>query len=152
MKPIGIISDTHGVVRPQALAALAGCRMILHAGDIGGPEVLAILQGVAPVLAVRGNVDHGDWSGDLPEMRIEEIDGTIVCILHDLHQLDLDLSAAGVKVVVSGHSHWPSVTTAGGVLYINPGSAGPRRFRLPASLARLHLKAEGPCAEIVPLD
>ena len=133
MRPIGIISDTHGLVRPQTLAALAGCRMILHAGDIGGPEVLAILQGVAPVLAVWGNVDHGGWTADLPEMRIEEIDGTSVCILHDLHQLDLDPSAAGVKVVVSGHTHRPSVRTAGGVLYVNPGSAGPRRLRLPVA-------------------
>lgn len=121
MKPIGVISDTHGLVRPEALAALAGCRMILHAGDIGGADVLAILQSAAPVLAVRGNVDHGDWLGDLPEMRIEEIDGTTVCILHDLHQLDLDPAAAGVRVVISGHTHRPTVTTRGGVLYLNPG-------------------------------
>ena len=125
--------------------------MILHAGDIGGPEVLAILQGVAPVLAVRGNVDHGGWTDALPEMRIEEIDGIGVCILHDLQQLDINPSAAGVKVVISGHTHRPSVTTDRGVLYVNPGSAGPRRFNLPVAVARLRAEDGNLSAEIVEL-
>ncbi len=151
MKTIGVISDTHGLVRPEALRALCDCDLILHAGDIGSPQALAALQDCRPVLAVRGNVDRGLWAADLPCTRREEIDGTHVYLLHDLGELDFDPVAAGVEVVISGHSHEPSVTTRRGVLYVNPGIAGPRRFHFPVTLARLRLGSHPPLAEIVPL-
>lgn len=136
---IGLISDTHGLLRPQALEALRGSELILHAGDVGKPEILAALGELAVVIAVRGNVDQEDWAKALPETAVAEASGALVYVLHDVHRLDLDPRAAGFRVVVSGHSHQPGKFDRNGVLYINPGSAGPRRFHLPVSVARLNL-------------
>ena len=124
---VGLISDTHGLVRPEALAALAGSAHIIHAGDIGVPAVLEALARIAPVTAVRGNNDLGPWAGGLRERETLEIAGTRIYVIHDLAQLDLDPGAAGIDVVVSGHSHRPAKERRGGALYVNPGSAGPRR-------------------------
>ncbi len=151
MKIIGVISDTHGLVRPEALGVLRDCALILHAGDVGSAEALAALQSCRPVLAVRGNVDRGLWAAELPETRLEEIDGTHVYVLHDLGRLDLDPVAAGVEVVIFGHSHGPAVNTDRGVLYVNPGSAGPRWFHDPVTLVRLRLGQGPPQAEIIDL-
>lgn len=149
---IGVISDTHGLLRPQALAALAGSELILHAGDIGAPEVLAALEAIAPVAAVRGNNDTEPWAEALPETRVVEAGGLRFYLLHDLKTLALDPLAAGFDAVLSGHSHKPLAETRAGVLYLNPGSAGPRRFRLPITLARLRL-AEGRInSELLHLD
>jgi uncharacterized protein len=137
---IGLISDTHGLLRPQALDALRGSELILHAGDVGKPEILTALRDLAPVIAVRGNVDTADWARALPETAVAEAGGVRLYVLHDLHALDLNPAAAGFRVVVNGHSHQPGKFERDGVLYVNPGSAGPRRFQLPASVARLHLE------------
>ncbi len=136
---LGVISDTHGLLRPEAVTALRGCARIIHAGDVGRPAVLAELERIAPVEAVRGNVDHGAWAEALPHDRVVEAGGLQLYVLHDLEQLDLDPAAAGFRVVITGHSHRPAAERRNGVLYLNPGSAGPRRFRLPVSLARLQL-------------
>ena len=136
---IGLISDTHGLLRPQALEALRGSELILHAGDVGKPEILAALRELAPVIAVRGNVDTADWARTLPETAVAEADKFLIYVLHDVHTLDLNPAAAGFRVVVSGHSHQPGRFERDGVLYINPGSAGPRRFQLPVTVARLNL-------------
>ena len=138
---VGLISDTHGLVRPEALAALAGSAHIVHAGDIGDPAVLEALARIAPVTAVRGNNDLGAWAKNLRERETLEIDGTRIYVIHDLAQLELDPAAAGFDVVVSGHSHRPAEERRGGALYVNPGSAGPRRFKLPIAVARLALPA-----------
>lgn len=139
-KLIGVISDTHGLVRPQAIEALAGVDMILHAGDIGNSAVLDKLRDIAPVVAVRGNNDRGEWAELLPHWEVVEIGAVSIYMLHDLKEIDI--SPAGTfQVVISGHSHEPVVEERRGVLYVNPGSAGPRRFSLPISLA--HLKVEG---------
>jgi putative phosphoesterase len=135
---IGVISDTHGLMRPEALQALAGSQLIVHAGDIGNPEILDTLRTIAPVVAVRGNIDA---ASALPESELIEQEGKSIYILHDLNQLDLDPAAAGIHAVISGHSHKPSIRTAAGVLYLNPGSAGPRRFKLPITVARLHVSS-----------
>ena len=134
---IGIISDTHGLLRPEALAALQGCELILHAGDAGKPEVLDSLRHLAPLHAVRGNVDRGDWAEALPLSEVVEVDGSLLYLYHGHLALDLDPAAAGFAAVISGHSHRPSIAERGGVLYLNPGSAGPRRFSLPVTLAQL---------------
>lgn len=136
---IGLISDTHGLLRPQALEALRGSELILHAGDVGKPEILTALQELAPVIAVRGNVDTSDWARTLPETAVAEAGKVLLYILHDLHALDLNPVAAGFQIVISGHSHQPGKSERDGVLYINPGSAGPRRFHLPVTVARLNL-------------
>ena len=133
----GIISDTHGLLRDEALTALSGCDLILHAGDIGRPEILDRLRAIALLHAVRGNVDTGDWAADLAETAVIEAGTAFIYMLHDVNALDLDPAAAGFHVVVSGHSHQPSRSERAGVIYLNPGSAGPRRFRLPISLARV---------------
>ena len=148
---IGLISDTHGLMRPEALAALQGVSQIIHAGDVGSPEVLAALRGVASVTAIRGNVDHGRWVQGLPASRVVEVDGVLLYVLHDLGALDLDPAAAGFAAVISGHSHKPRVERRDEVLYINPGSAGPRRFKLPVTLALLRLLHGGVEAELVTL-
>ena len=138
---IGLISDTHGLLRPEALRALDGSDLIVHAGDVGKPEILDALKLLAPVVAVRGNVDRGGWAAALPLTATATTVGSpAVYVLHDLQQLDLDPAAAGFQVVVSGHSHKPSRTERGGVLYLNPGSAGPRRFQLPVTVARVDLR------------
>jgi putative phosphoesterase len=134
---IGVISDTHGLLRPEAVAALRGVEAILHAGDVGAPEVLERLAEVAPVTAVRGNNDGAPWAETLPATDVLEIDGAVLYVLHDVKELDLDPEAAGFAAVIAGHSHQPRVEERAGVLYFNPGSAGPRRFRLPVTVGRL---------------
>ena len=151
-KLIGIISDTHGLVRPQALAALAGVDMILHAGDIGNQQVLDALRDIAPVVAVRGNNDKSDWAHALPDWEVVEVDQVSIYMLHDVKEIDISPSGAGFQVVVSGHSHKPSVEAHRGVLYVNPGSAGPKRFTLPVSLAHLQIAGEKVHANIIELS
>jgi len=148
---VGLISDTHGLMRESALAALRGSDLILHAGDVGTGAVLEALGALAPVVAVRGNVDKGGWASALPSTAIAEAGPARIYMLHDLHELDLDPFAAGFHLVVSGHSHKPGQTERGGVLYINPGSAGPRRFHLPVTLARLDVGVKPWKAEFVDL-
>ena len=138
-KTIGLISDTHGLLRPQALRALEGSDMIIHAGDVGDPEILETLKTLAPVFAVRGNVDTDPWALALPETEVIETEAATIYVLHNVHALDLDPVAAGFHIIVSGHSHKPSRTQHGGVLFLNPGSAGPRRFDLPVTIARLDI-------------
>jgi uncharacterized protein len=148
---LGLISDTHGLLRPAALDALAGSGLIIHAGDVGKPEILEALQRVAPVVAVRGNVDKGAWASVLPETAVTEPDGVAIYVLHDIHELTIDPAAAGFQIVISGHSHNPVSVERDGVLYINPGAAGPRRFKLPISLARLDLARKPWQAEFIQL-
>ncbi len=138
---IGLISDTHGLLRVAAIEALRGSELIIHAGDVGKPEILAELRRLAPVIVVKGNIDRGAWASELPETAIVEAGPATIYVLHDLHDLDLDPAAAGIQIIVSGHSHQPGSAERSGVLYINPGSAGPRRFRLPITVARLDLSA-----------
>lgn len=150
---IGLISDTHGLLRPEALQALDGCERILHAGDIGGPPILQALAAVAPVDAVRGNNDRGDWAAALPERLSLRLAGVDLLMLHDLHELPpWTPKAPPARVVVAGHSHRPSVVERDGVLLVNPGSAGPRRFSLPVSVAWLELDAGRVRAAIQTLD
>jgi putative phosphoesterase len=134
---VGVISDTHGQLRTEAVAALRGAEHILHAGDVGSPEILDQLRTLAPVTAIRGNVDHGPWAELLPDTAVVELAGVSIYMLHDLKQLDLSPRAAGFAAVISGHSHQPKSEQRDGVLYLNPGSAGPRRFRLPITVATL---------------
>jgi putative phosphoesterase len=136
---IGIISDTHGLLRPEARERLSGVDHIIHAGDIGGPEVIAGLRELAPTTAIRGNIDIGRWAKTYPHTARLKLGGQSIHVIHNLKELDLDPAAAGIDVVVSGHSHQPKIETVGGVLYLNPGSAGPRRFTLPIALATLEL-------------
>ena len=149
---IGLISDTHGLLRPQALLALGGSDLIIHAGDVGKPEVLAALQKLAPVVAVRGNVDKTPWADILPETAVAEAGSVLLYVLHDVQALDLDPAVAGFHVVISGHSHQPGKFERDDVLYINPGSAGPRRFQLPVSVARLNLQRTPFEVEFVELE
>ena len=149
---IGIISDTHGLLRPQALEALQGVDLILHAGDIGNQQVLDTLNTIAPVVAVRGNNDKGDWAQALPDWEVVEIGNVSIYMLHDVKEIEISPSGGGFQVVVSGHSHQPSVEERRGVLFVNPGSAGPRRFTLPVSLAHLHVVDEKVEARIVELS
>lgn len=150
-KLIGIISDTHGLVRPQALEALKGVEMILHAGDIGNQEVLDTLNQIAPVVAVRGNNDQGEWAQSLPDWEVVEAGDVSIYMLHDLKEIDISPSGS-FRVVVSGHSHQPSITEQRGVLYVNPGSAGPRRFTLPVSLAHLNVLGDEVQARLIELS
>jgi uncharacterized protein len=140
---IGVISDTHGLLRPEALAALRVSDYIIHAGDIGDPQILDKLAAIAPVTAVRGNVDHGDWARKIPATNVLEIGEVSIYVLHNLQELDLNPAAAKFAAVVYGHSHVPKEDWKNGVLYFNPGSAGPRRFKLPVSVGRLILADEG---------
>jgi putative phosphoesterase len=137
---IGLISDTHGLLRPEATAFLQGCDHILHGGDIGGPEILEQLSALAPLTAVRGNNDTQSWAARLPESRLLEFGGITLYVIHNVDELELDPAAAGVRVIVSGHSHQPSVRERGGAIYVNPGSAGPRRFKLPISVGELQIR------------
>ena len=152
MARIGLISDTHGLLRAEAVAFLRGSDRILHAGDIGHTSVLDELRALAPVTAVRGNNDRGPWSDTVPETDLLKVEDVLVYVLHDLAELDIDPVAAGVRVVVSGHSHRPSVEDRDGVLYVNPGSSGPRRFRLPVAVAELHVAGARVDARLVELD
>jgi uncharacterized protein len=145
---IGLISDTHGLLRPEALQALAGVEHIIHAGDIGGPEVLETLGNIAPVDAVRGNNDKGSWAAKLSPWLALEFAGVAVHVLHDVKEIDVAPGAAGFRVVIAGHSHKPLVAERDGVLFVNPGSAGPRRFSLPVTLGYLMVEAGTVHAEI----
>jgi uncharacterized protein len=140
---IGVISDTHGLLRPEAEQQLAGVTHIVHAGDIGRPEIITRLRQIAPVSAIRGNVDTGPWAQCYRETEIVRIGGRSLYVLHDLHALSIDPSSSSIDAVISGHSHQPRIETVGGVLYLNPGSAGPRRFSLPITLATLELDESG---------
>lgn len=136
---IGLISDTHGLLRDEALRALKGSDLIIHAGDVGNREIIDKLKSIAPVFAVRGNVDTEPWASALPETEVVEAAAATIYVLHDVHALDLNPATAGFHIVVSGHSHKPDRAERDGVLYINPGSAGPRRFQLPVTIVRLDL-------------
>ena len=149
---VGVISDTHGLLRPEALDALDGSDLILHAGDVGSPSVLEALAEVAPVVAVRGNVDKGEWAMSLPEKMAVEIGEATVYILHDRQMLDLNPEAAGFHAVICGHSHQVVEETKKGVLYFNPGSAGPKRFKLPVTLGRFVVTGAKIEHEIITLD
>ena len=151
-KLIGVISDTHGLVRPQAIEAMAGADLVLHAGDIGNQEVLDTLNQIAPVIAVRGNNDKGEWAQSLPDWEVVEIGSVSIYMLHDLKQIDISPTADLFQVVVSGHSHKPVVEERRGVIYLNPGSAGPRRFTLPVCVANLHIVDDKVHADIIELS
>ncbi len=147
MLRVGLISDTHGLLRPQAADLLRGSNHIIHAGDVGNKSILQQLAALASVTVVRGNIDTGEWADDLPESALVQIGSVLIHVLHDLALLDIDPKAAGVHVVVSGHSHKPGIEVRQGVLYVNPGSAGPRRFKLPIAVAELVIVGEAitPC-------
>jgi putative phosphoesterase len=151
MTTVGVISDTHGLLRPEAVQALGGVDRILHGGDVGAPEILKELETIAPVTAVRGNVDGGSWARKLPLSEVIEVEGVSIYILHILENLDLKPEVAGFKVVVYGHSHVAKIEEKNGVLYFNPGSAGPRRFKLPVTVGRLWIDRGKVKAEIVKL-
>src|SRR5579875_2108840 len=148
---IGVISDTHGLLRPEALGALAGVELILHAGDVGDPAILDRLAAIAPVTAIRGNIDRSGPCAQLPATETLEIAGHLVHMVHALEDLDISPRASGVSVVLYGHGHRPAIERRDGVLYLNPGSAGPRRFSLPISLAILRLEPDSVLADIIPL-
>ena len=149
---IGVISDTHGLLREEASTVLRGSDLIIHAGDIGKPEVLESLREIAPVVAVRGNNDKGAWTSALRDNEVVEVAGLFLYVLHDLAELDLDPATADFKAVIAGHSHRPKVERRAGVVYLNPGSAGPRRFKLPVAVARLRVVAHEVEAEIIELS
>jgi putative phosphoesterase len=146
---VGVISDTHGLLRPEAVEVLRGADRIIHAGDVGGPEVLAALEALAPLTAVKGNNDPEPWARDLPTTAVLDAEGVLIYVLHDVAELDLEPAASGFRVVVAGHSHRPVNEERDGVLWFNPGSAGPRRFKLPIALGRLVVDAGGVRGEIV---
>lgn len=148
---IGIISDTHGLLRPEAIAALEGSDLILHAGDIGNPEVLMALNQIAPVVAVRGNNDRGEWAESIAEREMVQREHVSIYLLHIIQELDFNPVTQNVQIVISGHSHKPSISERAGVLFINPGSAGPRRFKLPITVARLQILGKAVQAEIIDL-
>ncbi|MDQ9170034.1 metallophosphoesterase family protein [Oxalobacteraceae bacterium R-40] len=149
---IGIISDTHGLLRHEAIVALSGVDQIIHAGDIGKPEILDKLAEIAPVTAVRGNNDHGAWAAELPESRYIRIGNLTIFLIHDLKEISFDLREANVDIVIAGHSHRPLIETRDDVMFINPGSAGPRRFKLPISVALLEIGDGIPAARIIQVD
>jgi putative phosphoesterase len=149
---IGVISDTHGLLRPESLAALQGSDYIIHAGDIGDPVILDKLEEVAPVTAVRGNVDHGAWTRKIPATNVLQIGEISIYVLHSIQELDLKPEAAKFAAVVYGHSHVPKQERKNGVLYFNPGSAGPRRFKLPVSVGRITIEHNKIDAKILPLE
>lgn len=148
---VGIISDTHGLVRLEAVRALKGSELLIHAGDIGNPQVIEQLHEIAPTFVVRGNNDRGAWAADLPVTQVVEVGELLFYVLHEISQLDVDPAIAGFAAVVSGHSHQPSIQFRDGVLYLNPGSAGPRRFSLPGAIARVHVSGRQMRPEIVEL-
>lgn len=149
---LGLISDTHGLLREGAVRALRGSDLILHAGDVGEPEILETLKSLAPVIAVRGNVDTGAWAQALPISEVVKAGPATIYMLHILQDLDINLAAGGFQIVVSGHSHKPGQTEKDNVLYINPGSAGPRRFQLPVTVARLDLRVRPWQVEFIDLE
>ena len=149
---IGVISDTHGLLRPEAEQRLAGIDHIIHAGDIGRLEVIERLSRIAPVIAIRGNVDTADWAARYPDTKTIKLGGRVIHVLHDVHDLKLDPVSEGIDVIISGHSHQPGIKTVDGVLYLNPGSAGPRRFSLPITVAMLEVTKSGIHPVICELD
>jgi putative phosphoesterase len=149
---VGLISDTHGLLRPEARAFLLGCDYIVHGGDVGGAEILDELAVIAPLIAVRGNNDTGPWAMRLPVTELIRIGDVFAYVIHNLEELDIDPGAAGVRVVVSGHSHRPMVEERDGILYVNPGSCGPRRFKLPISVGEIIVRGNGVQARIVDLS
>ena len=149
---VGVISDTHGLLRPEALAALQGSDYIIHAGDVGDPDILAQLAKIAPVTAVRGNVDRGKWARELPETNVLQVGSVALYVLHDLSRLDLEPRSAQFAAVIFGHSHCPSQEMRDGVLFFNPGAAGPRRFNLPVTVGRLAIGGISLSAEIISLS
>jgi uncharacterized protein len=152
MPRVGLISDTHGLLRPQAIEFLRGSDFIVHGGDIGDRRVLLELQSLAPVTAVRGNNDKGAWADQLAETEVLQVGDVSIYVLHDLAKLELDPVAAGFQVVVSGHSHHPAINKRDGVLYVNPGSAGPRRFKLPIAAAELQVEGKSVNAKLIELS
>ena len=152
MPRIGLISDTHGLLRPEAVTFLHGSDYIVHAGDIGDAKILRELNACARVTAVRGNNDRGSWAKAIPESQVLHVDDVLIYVLHDVAELDLDPVAAGFRVIVSGHSHRPSVQERDGVLYVNPGSSGPRRFKLPITVAELDIAGRSVKARVADLE
>jgi len=148
---LGIISDTHGLLRDEAVDALQDCDLILHAGDIGAPSVIDDLGAIANVIAVRGNMDRDEIAGKFPLMETIQLKEVMLYLIHDIGRLDLDPGVSGIKAVIFGHSHEPVIHKQDGILYVNPGSAGPRRFKLPVSVARLHVKGKKLDAELITL-
>ncbi len=149
---IGVIADTHGLLRPEAEAALQGADLIIHAGDVGKADILVALQKIAPLQAIRGNVDKGAWADQLPTTAVVTHGDYLLYVLHDRNELDLTPAVAGFHAVISGHSHQPGIEERAGVLYLNPGSAGPRRFKLPVTVGRIAVAAGKLQAEIIELD
>jgi len=149
---VGLISDTHGLVRPEALAALTGSDLIIHAGDIGKPEVLTSLNAIAPVIAIRGNNDRAAWAEKIPDVLNLHINGIKIHVIHNLNELEADPATDGFGAIVSGHSHKPRLVTRDGILFINPGSAGPRRFKLPVAVGKLRIRRGNVHAEIIELE
>jgi uncharacterized protein len=149
---IGVISDTHGLLRPEALGALRGAEHILHAGDVGDATILDTLRAIAPVTAIRGNIDEGGPCSHLPPTELVELNGRYIYMLHDVKKLDLSPEAAGISTVVFGHSHKPLIEHRRNVLFLNPGSAGPRRFQLPVTIAWLHIEGDRLSAQIIQLE
>lgn len=149
---VGLISDTHGLLRADARASLMGCDYIIHGGDVGGAEILEELAMIAPLVAVRGNNDREPWTKRLPATELIRVGGVFMYVIHNLAELDIDPVAAGVRVVVSGHSHIPKIDERGGVLYVNPGSCGPRRFKLPISVAEIVVSETATKARIIELE
>jgi len=152
VKRVGLLSDTHGLLRPEAVKFLRGSDFIVHAGDIGDPAVLETLRALAPVTAVRGNNNRDSWARGIAETEVLQVGEVFIHVLHYLAQLDVDPAAAGFQVVVSGHSHQPRIEERGGVLYVNPGSCGPRRFKLPVAVAELSVSGKSVKAKLVELD
>lgn len=148
---IGVISDTHDLLRPGAIEFLRGSDLIIHAGDICTPGVLQELETIAPVTAVRGNNDKGDWARSLQESEIVQVGEVFIYVIHDLNDIDIDPAGAGIRVVISGHAHQPKVEENGGVLFVNPGSAGPRRFKLPISVAEIQVEGSSVSAKVIEL-
>jgi len=146
---VGVISDTHGLLRPEAIELLRGSEHIIHAGDIGAPEIVLALEKIAPLTAIRGNIDRQSWARRFSETEVVELGGLYIYVIHDVNALDLNPKAAGFAAVISGHSHQPKQETKDGVLYFNPGSAGPRRFKLPVSVGRLEIAGGRIRAEIL---
>lgn len=149
---VGVISDTHGLLRPEAVELLRGSEHIIHAGDIGAPEIIPELEKLAPVTAIRGNIDRQDWTRKFPETEVVELGGVHIYIIHDVNAMDLNPKAAGLAAVISGHSHKPRQEMKDGVLYFNPGSAGPRRFKLPITLGRLEINGRTVSAKTLMLE
>jgi putative phosphoesterase len=148
---VGVISDTHGLLRPEAIDALAGSDLIIHAGDVGDPAIIDRLRAIAPVFTVRGNIDRGDWAAQLPMTQLVDAGDCLFYVLHDIAELDLDPAVAGFAAVVFGHSHQPLIETREGVLLLNPGSAGPRRFKLPIAVARVRVSGRRLTPQIIEL-